>query len=215
MSEAPSERTRVRRYHWLAKYDTETIHGIIDAMPFAHIAYVHEGRPVVTPIMQWREGDTLYWHGSNASRMMRSVDGQEVCVCISIVDGLVLARSAYNYNINHRSVMVFGTARKITDDDEKRRQLARFVNGLVPGQWDRLRPVTDQELKATALLSLPLAEASAKVRTGQPEDDDTDYCFPAWAGVVPVGVRVDAPVADPRNLPDVTMPPEVLSFRYG
>jgi nitroimidazol reductase NimA-like FMN-containing flavoprotein (pyridoxamine 5'-phosphate oxidase superfamily) len=143
------------------------------------------------------------------------VDAQDVCVCVSIIDGLVLARSAYNYNLNHRSVMVFGTARRITDDAEKRRQLEHFVNRVIPGQWDRLRPVSEKELKATTLMSLELTEASAKLRTGPPEDDEEDYAFPVWAGVVPVDFRTGPPVPDPRNLPGVEMPADVLKFRLG
>lgn len=215
MSEAPSERTRVKRYHWLAKYDTETVHAILDAMPVCYVAYVHEGRPIVTPSLQWRDGDRIYWHGSAASRMINTTAGAEVCIAVSLLDGLVLARSAFNYNINHRSVMIFGKAEQVTDPEEKRRQLTRFVDGFIPGQWDRLRPVKDKELKATTVLSLSLTEASAKIRTGQPEDDEDDYAFPAWAGVVPISLNIGAPIADPRNLPDVEMPADVLKFKVG
>jgi nitroimidazol reductase NimA-like FMN-containing flavoprotein (pyridoxamine 5'-phosphate oxidase superfamily) len=215
MSDAPSERTRVKRYNWLAKYDAETVHGILDAMPMCTVGYVHEGKPVVTPTMQWRDGNRIFWHGSSASRMLRAVESQEVCVCVSITDALVLARSAYNYNLNHRSVMVFGTAIKITDDEEKRHQLAHFVNSVIPGQWDRLRPVLDKELKATTLMSLELNEASAKVRTGHTEDDEDDYSFPVWCGLVPVSFQIGAPVADPRNLEGVAMPDDVLKFKLG
>jgi nitroimidazol reductase NimA-like FMN-containing flavoprotein (pyridoxamine 5'-phosphate oxidase superfamily) len=215
MTDAPSERTRVKRYNQLAKYDQETIHGILDAMPHCHVGYVHDGKPVVTPTMQWRDGDRIFWHGSSASRMIRAADAHDVCLCVSMIDGLVLARSAYNYNLNHRSVMVFGVARRLDDPDEKRVQLAHFVNSVIPGQWDRLRPATDQELKATTVLSMSLAEASAKVRTGQPEDDEADYEFPVWAGVIPVSFAIHPPVADPRNLPGVEMPDDVLKFRLG
>jgi nitroimidazol reductase NimA-like FMN-containing flavoprotein (pyridoxamine 5'-phosphate oxidase superfamily) len=215
MTEAPSPRTQVKRYNWLAHYDAETIHAILDAMPMCSVGYVHEGRPVVTPTMQWRDGNRIYWHGSSASRMLRAVETQEVCVNVSIFDALVLARSAYNYNLNHRSVMVFGTAVKITDDAEKRRQLALFVNKTIPGQWDRLRPVTEKELKATTLMSLELTEASAKLRTGHTEDDEADYDFPVWCGLVPVSYAIHPPIPDPRNLPAVTMPEDVLKFRLG
>ncbi len=214
MTDAPSARTQAKRYHWLAKYDAETVHAILDAMPMCSVGYVHDGKPVVTPTMQWRDGERIYWHGSSASRMLRAVASAEVCVTVSIVDALVLARSAYNYNLNHRSVMVFGTAHMVTDPDEKRRQLAAFVNRVVPGQWDRLRPVHDQELKATTVMSLDLNEASAKVRTGH-TDDEADYDFPVWCGLVPVDFRIGAPVADPRNLPGVEMPDDVLRFKLG
>lgn len=215
MTDAPSPRTQVKRYNWLAKYDPETIYAILDAMPMCSVGYVHEGKPVVTPTMQWRDGNRIFWHGSSASRMLRAVDQQEVCVNVSIVDALVLARSAYNYNLNHRSVMVFGAARRVTDEQEKRTQLANFVNKVIPGQWDRLRPVSDKELKATTLMSLELTEASAKLRCGHTEDDEEDYEFPVWCGLIPVGFRFDAPIADPRNLPGVEMPEDVLRFRMG
>jgi nitroimidazol reductase NimA-like FMN-containing flavoprotein (pyridoxamine 5'-phosphate oxidase superfamily) len=213
--EAPSARTQVKRYNWLAKYDAETIHAILDAMPMCSVGYVHEGKPVVTPTMQWREGERIFWHGSSASRMLRATESHDVCVCVSICDALVLARSAYNYNLNHRSVMVFGKAEKISDPDEKRRQLENFVNKVIPGQWDRLRPVSEKELKATTLMSLPLSEASAKVRTGHTEDDEEDYSFPVWCGLVPVTFNIGAPIPDPRNLPEVAMPEDVLKFSLG
>lgn len=212
---APSERTRVKRYNWLARYDRQTVHDILDAMPMCHVGYVIDGKPYVTPTMQWREGDRVYWHGSSASRMLRTVDRSEVCLTVSLIDGLVLARSAYNYNLNHRSVMIFGEAQKVVDPDEKVERLRTMVNRFVPGQWDRLRPVLPQELKATTVVSMALDEASAKVRVGQPEDEEADYDFPVWAGVVPIRFDIGAPIDDPRNLPGVVMPEDVLKFNIG
>jgi len=215
MTEAPSERTRVKRYNHIASYDPAAIHAILDAMPMCSVGYVFDGKPVVTPTMQWRDGNRIFWHGSSASRMLRAVESQEVCVNVSITDGLVLARSAYNYNLNHRSVMIFGQAEKITDETQKRHQLERFVNKIIAGQWDRLRPVHDKELKATTLMSLEITEASAKIRTGHTEDDEEDYTFPVWAGLIPVSFQIGAPIPDPRNLPDVEMPQDVLKFTLG
>lgn len=215
MSEAPSERTRVKRYNWLAKYDRETVNAILDAMPLCNIGYVYKGSPFVTPTFQWREGDRVYWHGSAASRMLETVEETDVCMTVSLVDGLVLARSAFNYNINHRSVMIFGKPTKVTDPEEKAAHLKVFVDKLIPGQWDRLRPMLPKELKATTVLSMSIDEASAKVRTGQPEDEEKDYDFPAWAGYIPIRYETLAPVADPRNLPGVEMPEDVLKFRFG
>lgn len=212
---SPSARTRVNRYRWLAHYDRQTIYAILDAMPVAHVGYVHDGNPIVTPTLQWREGDRVYWHGAAHGRMMKATHDAEVCLTVSILDGLVLARAAYNFNINHRSVMVFGRPEAVTDPAEKTRLLKRFVDGYVPGQWERLRPVTDQEIKATAILSLPLTEASAKLRAGPPEDGDEDYAFPVWAGVLPIHLAVGAPEPDPRNLPDVEMPASLASFSIG
>jgi len=217
MSEAqpPSERTHVKRYHWLAKYDKETVCAILDATPQCTIAYVHEGQPIVTPCLQWREGDYVYWHGAKAGRMIKATTGQEVCVAVSLIDGLVCARAAFNFNINHRSVMIFGKPELIDDAEEKERQLKLFIDRLIPNHWDRLRPMTKAELNATGILRLPIGEASAKVREGAPEDNDKDYEFPVWAGHIPVGVRIDAPVSDPRNLQGVEMPDDVLKFRFG
>jgi uncharacterized protein len=212
---APSERTKVKRYNWLARYDRQTIHEILDAMPMCFVGYAIDNKPYVTPTMQWREGDRIYWHGSSASRMLRAVERSEVCITVSLIDGLVLARSAYNYNLNHRSVMIFGEAQKVSDPEEKLAHLRTMVNRFVPGQWDRLRPVLPQELKATTLMSMPIDEASAKVRVGQPEDDDADYAFPVWAGVVPIRLETGAPVADPRNLDGIEMPDDVLKFSIG
>jgi len=204
---APSARTRVNRYRWLAHYDRETIYAILDAMPVAHVGYIHDGAPIVTPTLQWREGDRIYWHGAAHGRMMKATSEAEVCLTVSILDGLVLARAAYNFNINHRSVMVFGQPEAVTEPTEKTRLLKRFVDGYVPGQWERLRPVTEQEIGATAILSLPLTEASAKLRAGPPEDGEDDYDFPVWAGVLPINLTVGAPEPDPRNQPGVEVPP--------
>ena len=212
---APSERTRVKRYNWLADYRPETLHAVLDATPFCHVGYVHDGAPVTTPTMQWRDGDRIYWHGSSASRFLRNASEHQVCVSVSLVDGLVMARSAYNCTLNYRSAMIFGTATKVADAAEKEHRLSQFVDRLVPGQWERLRPVTSQELKATTVLSLDLAEASVKLRDGPSQDDEADYDFPVWAGVIPIHYVIGEPEADPRNLPDVVMPNEMRAFRIG
>jgi nitroimidazol reductase NimA-like FMN-containing flavoprotein (pyridoxamine 5'-phosphate oxidase superfamily) len=211
---APSERTRVKRYNWLAAYDRPSVEAILDAVPTCHVAYVFDGAPYVTPTLQWREDDRVYWHGSSASRFLRASVQQDVCLTVSIVDGFVLARSAYNLNVNHRSVMILGRPEKVTDTDAKVAHLRTFVDRFVPGHWERLRPPTEQELKATTLLSMPINEASTKIRVGMPEDEPGDYDHPVWAGIVPMRTVCEPPVADPRNLPGVTMPPEVLDFRF-
>lgn len=215
MSEFPSERARVKRYAQIADYDPRTIHAILDAMPMCHVGYVFKGAPFVTPTLQWRDGERVYWHGSAASRMLEAAEQSQVCLTVSLYDGLVMARSAYNYNINHRSVMIFGTPEKLLDLNEKKAQLRNMVNRTIPGQWERLRPVTEKELKATTVLSMPISEASAKLRGGMPEDDAEDYDFPVWAGVIPVRMQVLPPEADPRNLPGVEMPEDALRFRIG
>ena len=142
--DAPTERTRVKRLNKRAKYDAETVHGILDAMPICNVGYVFNGAPYVTPTLQWREGDHVYWHGSSASRMLEACEDAQVCLTVSIIDGFVMARSAFNHSCNYRSVMVFGTARKVTDPAEKELRLRNFTEGLWPGRWDMLRPMTAQ-----------------------------------------------------------------------
>jgi len=211
----PSERTRAKRYAWLADYDRATLNSIIDANPLAHIGCVFDGVPFVTPTFVWREGDRVYWHGAAAGRMFKALPHQEVCLTVSLLDGLVMARSAFNFNCNFRSAMVIGHADLVTEASEKERLLRAFVNGLVPGQWERLRPVTPREIAATAVASLSLAEASCKVRTGPPQDDEEDYDHPVWAGVIPIRYQVLPPEPDPKNLADIAMPEDVLRFSIG
>ncbi len=214
-SQAPSERTRVKRYHWLADYDQDTVKAILDASPLAHVGCVLNGLPFVTPTFLWREGDHVYWHGSAAGRLFKALPDQDICITVSLLDGIVVARSAYNFNCNFRSVMLVGRATLIQDEAVKEEKLRNFVNGLIPGEWERLRPLHPKELKATALACLPITEASCKVRTGPPLDDEEDYSFPSWAGVIPVRYQVLPPEPDPRNLPDVSMPEDILRFRLG
>lgn len=214
-AQAPSERTRVKRYNWLARYDRETVEAILDASPLAHVGCVMDGVPFVTPTFCWREGGRVYWHGSAAGRMFKVLEQQDVCLTVSLLDGLVVARSAYNFNCNFRSVMIVGRAELVRDEAEKAEKLRNFVNGLIPGEWDRLRPMHGKELKVTAVASLSIAEASCKVRVGPPQDDDEDYAVPSWAGVIPIRYQVLPPEADPRNLPDVEMPEDILKFRLG
>lgn len=201
--------SRVRRNFARGAYDRATVHAILDAQPLAHLGYVLDGRPMVTPTFQWREGDRVYWHGSAASRALRAARDAEVCLTVSTLDGLVLARSAFHHSVNYRSVMLFGTATEVTDPAEKAEKMRRFVEAVVPGRWDSLRPMTDREVKATAILGMPIAAGAAKVRTGPPQDDDADYALPIWAGVLPYRQVTDPPVPDPRNLPDVALPEHV------
>ncbi len=213
--EAPTDRVRVRRLHERGQYDAASIYAILDAMPMCSVGYVFDGQPYVTPTMQWREGDRVFWHGSSASRMLRTTAETEACLTVSILDGFVLARSGFHHSTNYRSVMILGRATQVTDPDEKAARLKTFVDGLFPGRWDSLRGATDQEMKATTVLSMPIDEASAKVRTGQPIDDEPDYALPIWAGVLPVETRVLPPEPDPRNLADVAMPGHVTDFKMG
>ncbi len=215
MDKAPSQRTRVKRLNKRAKYDAETVHAILDAMPVCFVGYVFKGTPYVTPTLQWREGDHIYWHGSSASRMLETCVDADVCVTVTMIDAMVMARSAFNHSCNYRSVMAMGKARIISDPVEKERRLKTFTEKLFPGRWDILRPVTSKELRATTMLGLSLVEASAKVRSGPPGDDEEDYALPIWAGLIPMRTQILAATADERNLPSLAPPDHVTNFKIG
>jgi nitroimidazol reductase NimA-like FMN-containing flavoprotein (pyridoxamine 5'-phosphate oxidase superfamily) len=214
-SSAPSERVRVKRLHERGAYDRAAIDAILDATPVAHVGYVFDGQPYVTPTLQWREGDHVYWHGSAASRMLETSDGADVCVTVTLIDGVVLARSAFHHSVNYRSVMLLGRASMIRDPAEKEARLKAFVDGMFPGRWDMLRAATPLELKATSVLSLPITEASAKVRSGPPKDDEEDYALDIWAGVLPLRTSTLAPIDDPRLKPGLKPPAHVTRYKIG
>ena len=193
----PSALTRVKRLPELANYDADVVHGILDAATHCHVAHVIGRQPVATPTLHWRVGDRVYWHGSVASRMLKATGSKApVCLTATIIDGWVLARSAFNHSANYRSVMCFGRPELIADASEKGRLLEVFTERLFPGRWASLRPMTRKELGATTVLSLALSAASAKVRTGPPDDPERDRAWPVWAGVVPMEQRLRTPVAD-------------------
>jgi uncharacterized protein len=214
MATAPTDRTRVRRVPARGQYERETVDAILDEALISHVAFVHDGAPVVIPTLHARLRDRLYLHGSAASRMLRTLErGAPVCVTATLVDGLVLARSAFHHSVNYRSVVVFGHARAVEPQEERLKALELFTEKLVPGRWADVRPPTRQELKGTKVLSLPLDEASAKVRTGPPIDDDEDYDLPVWAGVLPLETAVAPPVPDPRLDAAVETPGYVAGWR--
>ena len=212
---APSPRTRVKRLHELARYDRAAIDAILDAMPVAHVGYLVDGAPFVTPTLQWREGDRVYWHGSAASRFLKRAMDHDVCLTVTITDGMVLARSGLNSSVNYRSVMALGRAEAVRGAKQKERHLEAMMERMFPGRWATLRPATAQELKATTVLSLPLDEVSAKVATGMPKDDEADYTWPVWAGVVPVRMTAGPPLPDPRNLTSLAVPDHAARYRIG
>ena len=196
----PSPRTTVRRLPERGHYDPDTIESILDEALICHLGLVDpEGRPFVVPTIHARVGDQLYVHGSPASRALRtaSSDGVEVCVSVTLVDGLVLARSAFHHSMNYRSVVVYGTAQKVDDLDEKRAALEAVVEHVLAGRIDGCREPNEKELKGTLVLRVPLDEASAKVRTGGPKDDEEDMDLAVWAGHVPLRLVADSPIADP------------------
>ncbi|MCG8692825.1 MAG: pyridoxamine 5'-phosphate oxidase family protein [Minwuiales bacterium] len=209
----PTDRSRAKRLHQRAAYDRETIYPILDAGVICHVGYAIDGQPYVTPTCYWREGDRLYWHGSSASRMLRQVKtGIPACVTVTHFDGLVLARSGFHSSINYRCVMAFGAAIEVTDKASKTAALEAFVERLTPGRWAELRPMTDQELKATTVVSMEIEEASAKVRTGQPADDDEDYALDVWAGVVPIRQIAGTVEPDPKLKASVPQPAYLDDF---
>lgn len=200
-------RTTLKRLPKRGSFERQTVYDILDEGFVCHVAFVADGHPVVIPTAYGRVGDRLYLHGARASRMLKALGaGADVCVNVTLVDGLVLARSAFHHSINYRSVVVFGRARVVESGEEKRAALLAFMEHVVPGRWDEVREPTGQELDATLVLSLDLEEASAKVRTGPPVDDEEDYQLPVWAGVLPLQVRRGEPVPDPR-LNEGTRPP--------
>lgn len=199
MTKAPTPRTRVKRLHEKAAYDADTIKAVLDAQPLAHIGHLINGAPAVTPTLHWREGDRVYWHGSAASRMIKAATGQPVCLTVTLLDGLVLARSGLEHSVNFRSVMVFGVAEAVMDQAAKARHLEVMMEQMYPGRWAQLRPMTAQELKATAVLSLPISEASAKIGAGMPTDPPEDMDWPVWAGMV--GIRQVLDDAQPDGTP--------------
>lgn len=210
-----TEQTRVRRVHERATYDKEAIYSIIDATPLCHIGFIRDGNPAVIPTLQWREGDHVYWHGSSKSKALISSDNTEICMSVTLLDGLVMARSAFHHSVNHRSVIIYGKATLIEDADLKAEKLKNMIDKLYPGRWDYLRPMRSVEVKATSVMSMPIDRVSAKVRTGMPADDEEDYELPIWGGVLPVIQRILPAEPDPRN-PDGVEPPEHLnSIKLG
>jgi hypothetical protein len=214
--DAPSLRTQVRRLPKRGQYDPAVIHAILDEGFLCHVGFVHEGSPVVLPTSYGRSGDTLYIHGSAASRMLKTLEqGVPVSIAVTLVDGLVLARSAFHHSINYRSVVIFGTAVAVTDPVEKNEALRLFTEQLIPGRWDEVRQPAPQELKGTSVLKIALDEASAKVRTGGPIDDEEDYALPIWAGVLPLKTVAGEPVDDPRLNSGLSAGAHVREWRRG
>jgi nitroimidazol reductase NimA-like FMN-containing flavoprotein (pyridoxamine 5'-phosphate oxidase superfamily) len=206
-TQMPSARTRVVREADRAVYDREATYRILDEGFVCHVGFVAGGQPFVIPTSYGREGDSLYIHGSAASRMLHQIkDGAAVCVTVTLLDGLVLARSVFNHSMNYRSVVVLGKGVLVEDAAEKLAALRALSEHILPGRWDDSRQPNERELKATSVLRVPIEEFSAKVRTGPPVDDAADYSFPTWAGVVPLEMKAGAPINDARLLPGISAP---------
>src|SRR6266853_1509311 len=196
---SPTQRTRVVREPQRAVYDRDTVNQILDEAFLCHVGFAVEGQPYVIPTSYGRDGDMLYIHGSAASRMLRNLDkGVPVCITVTLLDGLVLARSVFNHSMNYRSVVVLGTATLVDDPAEKLAALRALSEHIIPHRWDDSRQPNETELKATSVLRLPIAEFSAKVRIGPPIDDEEDYSFPTWAGVIPLEMAIGKGIDDPR-----------------
>jgi nitroimidazol reductase NimA-like FMN-containing flavoprotein (pyridoxamine 5'-phosphate oxidase superfamily) len=211
-----THRNRVRRLHQRGRYDEAAIYPILDAAMLCHLAYVVDGQPYCTPTAFWREGDRLYWHGSSASRMLRAQsEGIPVCLTVSHLDGLVLARSAFHHSVDYRSVMAFGRAHRIEDPGEKEAAMTRFVDRFYPGRAAALRPPTAQEVKATSILGMRIEQASAKTRSGPPVDDEEDYGWPVWAGTIPLATIVGEPAPCPRLAATMPRGPDLAAYAPG
>lgn len=211
-----SSRNRVRRVHERGRFDKATVYDILDSAMLAHIAYVIDGQPYCTPTGFWREGDRLYWHGSSASRMIRSQSvGVPVCVTVTHFDAIVLARSGFHHSVNYRSVMAFGTARLVSDRDEKLRLMDSFVDRLYPGRSREIRPPTAQEVKATSFVVMPIDEASGKIRSTHVVDDEEDYSLPVWTARIPVHQVLGEAEPCPRQVPGLRVPSGLVGYRAG
>jgi len=213
---ATSDRTRIVREPQRAVYDRELIYKILDEGFVCHVGFTADGQTFVIPTMYARVGDALYFHGSAASRMLRGVStGLNVCITVTLADGLVLARSVFNHSMNYRSAVALGNASIVDEPEEKLDALRAFTEKILPGRWSDARQPNEKELKATSILRLPLTEISAKVRTGGVEDDAEDYALPVWAGVVPLRLVADAPVRDECCDSALPTPAYAVNFRSG
>ena len=211
---ATSDRTRIVREPHRAVYDRELIYKILDEGFVCHVGFTADGQTFVIPTMYARVGDALYFHGSAASRMLRGAStGMNVCITVTLADGLVLARSVFNHSMNYRSAVALGNASIVDEPEEKLDALRAFTEKILPGRWSDARQPNEKELKATSILRLPLTEISAKVRTGGVEDDAEDYALPVWAGVVPLRLVADAPLRDERCDPALPTPAYAANFR--
>jgi uncharacterized protein len=206
-------RTQVKRRSQRGNYDRSVINQILDEGLICHVGFVVQGQPFVIPTAYGRIDDQIYIHGSPMSRMLRSLQqGIEVCITVTLLDGLVLARSAFHHSMNYRSVVIFATARLVETPAEKMDALQAFTEHIIRDRWSEVRPPTAPELAGTLVLALSLEEASAKIRTGPPVDDEADYALPVWAGELPLRLVANAPVDDPRMVPVVALPDYIRGY---
>ena len=209
-----TDRTKLKRLPKRGHFDRETVYGILDEGFICHVGFAVDGKPVVIPTGYARAEDKLYIHGSQASRMLRTLArGVDACVTVTLLDGLVLARSAFHHSMNYRSVVVFGRATLVEDPEEKMAALFALSEHIIRGRWNDVREPTDVEMKLTTVLCLPIEETSAKIRTGPPLDDEEDYSLPIWAGVVPFNLSAGEPIADPRLTEGIPIPDYAKNYK--
>ena len=209
-----TDRTKLKRLPKRGHFDRETVYRILDEGFICHVGFAVDGKPVVIPTGYARVDDKLYIHGSQASRMLRTLaGGVEACVTVTLLDGLVLARSAFHHSMNYRSVVVFGRATLVDDPEEKMPALLALSEHIIRGRWNDVREPTDTEMKLTTVLCLPIEEASAKIRTGPPLDDEEDYSLPMWAGVLPLKLTAGEPIADPRLPEGIPVPDYARNYK--
>ncbi|MBE9214750.1 pyridoxamine 5'-phosphate oxidase family protein [Plectonema cf. radiosum LEGE 06105] len=210
----PTQRTQIKRLPKRGNYETQVIYNILDEALICHVGFTVDNQPFVIPTAYGRVADKLYIHGSPASRMLRNLtQGIEVCVTVTLLDGLVLARSAFHHSMNYRSVVIFGMASLVNDTEEKNAALRAFTEQVIPQRWEEVRQPSKQELQGTMVLSLPLNEASAKIRTGNPVDDESDYNLPVWAGVLPLQMVAGKAINDQRLIEGIEIPDYVRNYR--
>lgn len=216
MVKRTKERHIVQRVPKRGNYDQDVIHKIIDEGMICHVSFVVDGQPILIPTIHARQDNQILLHGLKGGRLLNHIEaGHEVCIAITLLDGLVLARSAFHHSMNYRSVVIFGSGREVTDEHEKMVAMQRFVDHLTPGRWAHIRQPNAKEMKATSIVSINIDDASAKIRTGQVKDDDEDYALPIWAGVVPLELSAGDPITDPELPADIETPEHTMGFKPG
>jgi|TARA_B100000378_G_scaffold276767_1_gene275448 hypothetical protein len=210
-----SNRNRVKRISNNSDYSKETVHAIIDEALFCHLGIIHDGKPVVIPTIHARMGDQIVFHGSNASRLLKISNNNEICVTITLLDGLVMARSLFNSSMNYRSAVIFGKGEIIKDHDERMAAFKSITDHIAPGRWDDARQPNNSELKQTSVVRMPIDEASAKISMGPPDDEDEDYALDYWAGVIPINQTYGEPESDPILQEGITIPDYLKNYCRG
>jgi nitroimidazol reductase NimA-like FMN-containing flavoprotein (pyridoxamine 5'-phosphate oxidase superfamily) len=206
--------TRIRRMPERGHYDRETVYSIVDEALICHAGFVEAGRPFVIPTIHARMGDTLVLHGAKASRLLKHAQaGNELCITITLLDGLVMARSVFHHSMNYRSAVMFGKGRLIESEDERWKAMRALTEHIMPGRWDDARQPNATELSATTMVAVDIEEASAKIRTGPPGDDEEDYALDVWTGVLPIMAHIGQPIDDPRRTHDIALPDYITHHR--